>query len=178
MIRGCPSTLPRTAAIARDDDKHTPTGRTLHPMSQHQSFVTAIDHVGIAVPDFDAAVEFYRGTFGLELVHEEINEGQGVREGMLRAPGDPGTGAAVQLLAPLGPSSTIAKFLDRDGPGLQQLAYRVTDIETAMAALRTAGVRLLYDTPRHGTAGSRINFVHPKDAGGVLIELVEPAPEH
>jgi methylmalonyl-CoA/ethylmalonyl-CoA epimerase len=147
-------------------------------MSQHQSFVTAIDHVGIAVPDFDAAVEFYRGTFGLELVHEEINEEQGVREGMLRAPGDPGTGAAVQLLAPLGPSSTIAKFLDRDGPGLQQLAYRVTDIETAMAALRMAGVRLLYDTPRHGTAGSRINFIHPKDAGGVLIELVEPAPEH
>jgi methylmalonyl-CoA/ethylmalonyl-CoA epimerase len=147
-------------------------------MSRLQSFVTAIDHVGIAVPDFDAAVEFYRGTFGLELVHEEVNEEQGVREGMLRAPGDRGTGAAVQLLAPLGPTSTIAKFLDRSGPGLQQLAYRVTDIDSAMAALRTAGVRLLYDTPRRGTAGSRINFVHPKDAGGVLVELVEPATEH
>ncbi|MEO7195237.1 MAG: methylmalonyl-CoA epimerase [Pseudonocardiaceae bacterium] len=143
------------------------------------SLVTAIDHVGIAVPDFDAAVEFYRGTFGLELVHEEVNEEQGVREGMLRPPGADTTGAAVQLLAPLGPTSTIAKFLDRAGPGLQQLAYRVTDIESAMAALRAAGLRLLYDTPRRGTAGSRINFVHPKDAGGVLIELVEPAPtEH
>jgi methylmalonyl-CoA/ethylmalonyl-CoA epimerase len=97
---------------------------------------------------------------------------------MLRATGDPGTGAAVQLLAPLGPTSTIAKFLDRSGPGLQQLAYRVTDIDSAMAALRATGVRLLYDTARRGTAGSRINFVHPKDAGGVLIELVEPAPEH
>jgi methylmalonyl-CoA/ethylmalonyl-CoA epimerase len=97
---------------------------------------------------------------------------------MLRAPGDPGTGAAVQLLAALGPNSTIAKFLDRSGPGLQQLAYRVTDIESATATLRTAGVRLLYDTPRRGTAGSRINFIHPKDAGGVLVELVEPAPEH
>jgi methylmalonyl-CoA/ethylmalonyl-CoA epimerase len=141
--------------------------------------VTAIDHVGIAVPDFDAAVEFYRVTFGLELVHEEVNEEQEVREGMLRAPDDPGTGAAVQLLAPLGPTSTIAKFLDRRGPGLQQLAYRVTDIESAMAALRAAGLRLLYDTPRRGTAGSRVNFVHPKDAGGVLVELVEPAPaEH
>jgi methylmalonyl-CoA/ethylmalonyl-CoA epimerase len=140
------------------------------------SAVTAIDHVGIAVPDFDEAVEFHRSTFGLVLVHEEINEEQGVREGMLRAPGDPVTGAAVQLLAPLGPNSTIAKFLDRNGPGLQQLAYRVTDIESAMAALRTAGVRLLYDTPRRGTAGSRINFIHPKDAGGVLVELVEPAP--
>jgi len=140
-----------------------------------ERIVTSIDHVGIAVPDFEAAVEFYRGTFGLELVHEEVNEEQEVREGMLRAPGDPGTGAAVQLLAPLGPTSTIAKFLDRRGPGLQQLAYRVTDIESAMAALRAAGLRLLYDTPRRGTAGSRVNFVHPKDAGGVLVELVEPA---
>ncbi|MGH3900837.1 MAG: methylmalonyl-CoA epimerase [Pseudonocardiaceae bacterium] len=146
-------------------------------MQQLQPFVTAIDHVGIAVPDFAAAVEFHRVTFGLELVHEEINEEQGVHEGMLRAPGDPGTGAAVQLLAPLGSASTIAKFLDRNGPGLQQLAYRVTDIESAMAALRATGVRLLYDTPRRGTAGSRINFVHPKDAGGVLVELVEPAQD-
>ncbi len=144
-------------------------------MPELQSFVTAIDHVGIAVPDFDAAVEFYRATFGLELVHEEINEEQGVHEGMLRAPGDPGTGAAVQLLAPLNPTSTIAKFLDRNGPGMQQLAYRVTDIDSAMTALRAAGMRLLYDTPRRGTADSRINFVHPKDAGGVLVELVEPA---
>jgi methylmalonyl-CoA/ethylmalonyl-CoA epimerase len=143
------------------------------------SIVTAIDHVGIAVPDFAAAVEFYRVTFGLELVHEEINEEQGVHEGMLRAPGEGGTGAALQLLAPLSPTSTIAKFLDRNGPGLQQLAYRVTDIESAMATLRAAGLRLLYDTPRRGTAGSRINFVHPKDAGGVLVELVEPpAAEH
>ncbi|MGH3721629.1 MAG: methylmalonyl-CoA epimerase [Pseudonocardiaceae bacterium] len=137
--------------------------------------VTAIDHVGIAVPDFDSAVEFYHVTFGLELVHEEVNEEQGVREGMLRPPGEDGTGAAVQLLAPLSPTSTIAKFLDGRGPGLQQLAYRVTDIESAMAALRAAGLRLLYDTPRRGTAGSRVNFVHPKDTGGVLIELVEPA---
>jgi methylmalonyl-CoA/ethylmalonyl-CoA epimerase len=140
-----------------------------------KSIVTAIDHVGIAVPDFDAAVEFYRVTFGLELVHEEVNAEQGVHEGMLRAPGDSGAGAAVQLLAPLDAASTIAKFLDRSGPGLQQLAYRVTDIDAATAALRAAGLRLLYDTARRGTAGSRINFVHPKDAGGVLIELVEPA---
>lgn len=147
-------------------------------MQQIAPMVIAIDHVGIAVTDFDAAVEFHRRTFGLELAHEEINEEQGVREGMLRAPGDPGTGAAVQLLAPLGPESTIAKFLDRSGPGLQQLAYRVTDIEAAMSAVRAAGLRLIYDTPRRGTAGSQVNFVHPKDAGGVLVELVEPAPPH
>jgi methylmalonyl-CoA/ethylmalonyl-CoA epimerase len=144
-------------------------------MKQLQPFVTAIDHVGIAVPDFAAAVEFHKVTFGLELVHEEVNEEQGVHEGMLRVPGDPGTGAAVQLLAPLGPTSTIAKFLDRSGPGLQQLAYRVTDIEAATQALRANGIQLLYETARRGTADSKINFVHPKDAGGVLVELVEPA---
>lgn len=144
-------------------------------MRHVETFITAIDHVGIAVPDFDSAVEFHRSTFGLELVHEEINEEQGVREGMLRAPGDPGTGAAVQLLAPLHSESTIATFLGRRGPGLQQLAYRVTDIDAATAALRAAGMRLLYDTARRGTANSKINFIHPKDAGGVLVELVQPA---
>jgi methylmalonyl-CoA/ethylmalonyl-CoA epimerase len=138
-------------------------------------FVTAIDHVGVAVPDLDAAIDFYRGTFGLEVTHQEVNEEQGVREAMLRAPGDDGSGAAVQLLAPLRPDSTIGKFLDRTGPGLQQLAYRVTDVDAAADALRSAGLRLLYPQARHGTANSRVNFVHPKDAGGVLVELVEPA---
>jgi methylmalonyl-CoA/ethylmalonyl-CoA epimerase len=140
--------------------------------------VTAIDHVGIAVPDLDAAIEFYRDTFGLDVTHEEVNEEQGVREAMLRATGDTGTGAALQLLAPLRPDSTIAKFLDRSGPGLQQLAYRVTDVDAAATALRAKGMRLLYDQARHGTANSRVNFVHPKDAGGVLVELVEPAADH
>jgi methylmalonyl-CoA/ethylmalonyl-CoA epimerase len=137
--------------------------------------VTAIDHVGVAVPDLAAAITFYRETFGLELTHEEVNEDQGVHEAMLRAPGDTGSGAAVQLLAPSRPDSTIAKFLDRSGPGLQQVAYRVTDVAAAGDALRAKGLRLLYDEPRRGTADSRVNFVHPKDAGGVLVELVQPA---
>lgn len=141
------------------------------------SLVTAVDHVGIAVPDLDAAIDFYRTTFGMEVTHEEVNEEQGVREAMVRAPGDPGTGTAVQLLAPLRPDSTIAKFLDRSGPGLQQVAYRVTDVEAAADALRAKGLRLLYDKAKRGTADSRVNFVHPKDAGGVLVELVEPAAE-
>ena len=85
------------------------------------------------------------------------------------------SGACVQLLAPLDESSPIAKFLDRNGPGLQQVAYRVTDVEAVSAVLRDRGLRLVYDVARRGTAGSRVNFVHPKDAGGVLIELVEPA---
>jgi methylmalonyl-CoA/ethylmalonyl-CoA epimerase len=133
-----------------------------------------IDHVGIAVPDLDAALSFYRETFGAVSVHEEINEEQGVREAMVVV-GDGVT--QIQLLAPLTPDSAIGKFLDRSGPGLQQLAVTVTDIDAASAELTGKGLRLLYPQARRGTAGSRINFVHPKDAGGVLIELVEPASE-
>ena len=140
-----------------------------------RGLVTAIDHVGIAVPDLDAAIAFHRDNFGLEVVHTEVNEEQGVREAMLRAPGDNGAGAAVQLLAPLNESSTIAKFIGRSGPGLQQLAYRVSDVDAAAAALRAQGLRMLYEEARRGTSDSRVNFVHPKDAGGVLVELVEPA---
>ncbi|HEX3791249.1 MAG TPA: methylmalonyl-CoA epimerase [Pseudonocardiaceae bacterium] len=140
-------------------------------------FVTAIDHVGVAVPDLDKAIAFYRDTFGFECTHEETNEEQGVREAMLHAPGDAATSTAIQLLAPLRPDSTIGKFLDTRGAGLQQLACRVTDIEAVSAALRERGLRLLYPEPRHGTANSRVNFVHPKDAGGVLVELVEPAAD-
>jgi methylmalonyl-CoA/ethylmalonyl-CoA epimerase len=132
-----------------------------------------IDHVGVAVPDLDEALAFYARTFGMRCVHAETNQDQGVREAMLAVGDD--SGARVQLLAPLTPESPIAKFIGRSGPGLQQLAYTVTDVEATSAALRARGLRLLYDTPRRGTAGSRINFVHPKDAGGVLVELVEPA---
>ncbi|MEU4561260.1 methylmalonyl-CoA epimerase [Actinoplanes sp. NPDC023936] len=132
-----------------------------------------IDHVGIAVADLDAAIRFYAENLGLRCVHQETNEEQGVREAMLAVGDD--SGPRIQLLAPLRPDSAIAKFLDRSGPGLQQLAYTVADVEVAAAKLRARGLRLLYETPRRGTGGSRINFVHPKDAGGVLVELVEPA---
>ena len=136
------------------------------------SLFTRIDHVGIAVPDLDDAIRFYAETFGVRSVHEEVNEEQGVREAMLQV----GDGATrIQLLAPLTPDSTIARFLDRSGPGVQQVAYTVTDIDAVSTTLRERGIRLLYDEPRRGTAGSRVNFIHPKDARGVLVELVQPA---
>ena len=131
-----------------------------------------IDHVGIAVPDLDDAIAFYRDTFGMVSVHEEVNDEQGVREAMLAVGGGE---TRIQLLAPISDTSTIAKFLDRSGPGIQQLAYTVDDVEAVSADLRAKGLRLLYPESRPGTAGSRVNFVHPKDAGGVLVELVEPA---
>ena len=135
---------------------------------------TAIDHVGVAVRDLDEAIAFYRDTYGMTLAHEEVNEEQGVREAMMAVGG---SGSHIQLLAPLSPDSTIAKFLDRSGPGVQQVAYRVEDVEAVSEVLRERGLRLLYDAPRRGTSNSRVNFIHPKDAGGILVELVQPAHE-
>ena len=129
-----------------------------------------IDHVGLAVRDLDEAIERWSRTFGLEVSHREINESQGIEEAML----DLADGTRLQLLAALDSDSTIAKFLERSGEGMQQLAFRVTDIEAAMANVLKAGMRLIYPDFRIGTAGSLINFVHPKDVGGVLVELVQP----
>ena len=136
------------------------------------SLITRIDHVGIAVADLDAAADFYARAFGLSIVHEEVNEEQGVREAML-AVGD--SGSCIQLLAPLSPESTIAKFIERSGVGIQQVAYGVVDVAAVCEHLRAQGIRVLWESPKRGTAGSLVNFVHPKDAGGVLIELVQAA---
>ena len=141
------------------------------------ALVTAVDHVGIAVPDLAAAIKWYHDHLGMIVLHEEVNEDQGVREAMLAVRGAPVGSAQIQLMAPLDETSTIAKFLDKRGPGIQQLAYRTSDIDALSERLRADGVRLIYDAPRRGTANSRINFIHPKDAGGVLIELVEPAED-
>lgn len=151
-------------------ESHVPTSDPTSAIAA--PLFTDIDHVGIAVTDLDEAIAFYRNTLGMQLVHREVNEDQGVDEAMMAV----GTsGACIQLLAPLTATSPIAIFLDRRGPGVQQVAYRVADVDAASATLRANGLRLLYDEPRRGTAGSRVNFVHPRDAGGVLVELVEPA---
>jgi methylmalonyl-CoA/ethylmalonyl-CoA epimerase len=142
------------------------------PTASISDLFTMIDHVGIAVADLDAAIAFYRDTYGMTCLHEEVNEEQGVREAMM-AVGS--SGSCIQLLAPLRPDTTIGKFLAKSGPGIQQMAYRVADIDAVCATLRERGVRLLYEVPKRGTSNSRVNFIHPKDAGGVLVELVEPA---
>jgi len=141
--------------------------------------LVAIDHVGMAVWDLEAAIAFQTEILGLVLVHREDNLEQGVAEAMLAVAGPDGEampGTQVQLLAPLSEASPLTRFLERSGPGLQQLAYRVTDVAAASDVLRLRGLRLLYDAARVGTRGSLINFLHPKDAGGVLIELVESPP--
>ena len=138
-----------------------------------------IDHVGVAVRDLDEAIALYSSAYGMTVAHREVNEEQKVEEAMMQinAEGGDSVTQRIQLLAPLNDESTIAKFIDRNGPGLQQLAFRVTDVEAVSQTLRDRGLRLLYDAPKRGTANSRINFVHPKDAGGVLVELVEPAAD-
>ena len=142
------------------------------PTASMSDLFTMIDHVGIAVADLDAAIAFYRDTYGMTCLHEEVNEEQGVREAMM-AVGS--SGSCIQLLAPLHADTTIGRFLAKSGPGIQQMAYRVVDIDAVCATLRERGVRLLYDLPKRGTSNSRVNFIHPKDAGGVLVEIVEPA---
>ncbi|MCV7424287.1 methylmalonyl-CoA epimerase [Mycobacterium yunnanensis] len=141
------------------------------------ALVTAVDHVGIAVPDLDVAIKWYHDHLGMIVLHEEVNDDQGIREAMLAVRGAPSGSTQVQLMSPLDENSTIAKFIDKRGPGLQQFAYRVSDLDALSERLRADGVRLIYDAPRRGTSNSRINFIHPKDSGGVLVELVEPAAD-
>jgi methylmalonyl-CoA/ethylmalonyl-CoA epimerase len=138
--------------------------------------ITRIDHVGIACRDLGASIEFYRATFGLEVLHSEVNEEQGVREAMLRISGtDDGAASYLQLLEPVRPDSAIAKYLEKHGEGIHHIAFGTPDVLGATEAATSTGVRALYGTPRCGTSNSSINFLHPKDCHGVLTELVQAA---
>ena len=133
----------------------------------------AIDHVGIAVEDIDAALSIYRDSFGLQLVHRETVAEQGVDAALL----DVGDGH-VELLEPLSPETSVGKFLARRGPGLHHVAYRVGDIEGTISELMKAGVHMIDERARTGIRGSRVAFLHPGSTGGVLTELVQPAENH
>jgi methylmalonyl-CoA/ethylmalonyl-CoA epimerase len=130
--------------------------------------LTELDHVGIAVADLGEAVAHYRRTLGLEPVHRERVEDQGVEEVLFRV------GASyVQLLGALGPETPVGRFLASRGPGVHHVAYRVDDVAAALERLRAEGVPLVDETPRPGSRGTRIAFVHPRGMGGVLVELVQ-----
>ena len=134
-----------------------------------------LDHVGIAVADVESAIPFYRDVLGLQVVHREDNADQQVAEVMLANRDAGPAGNQLQLLMPLTEDSVLNRFLMRRGPGIHHVAYAVSDVRSASSILRRRGVRVLYDAPRAGTRGSQINFVHPEDTGGVLLELVEHA---
>jgi methylmalonyl-CoA/ethylmalonyl-CoA epimerase len=136
--------------------------------------LTRIDHVGIACYDLDAAIDFYRRTYGLTVTHEEVNEEQGVREAMLRINGtDDGQASYLQLLQPLSEDSPVGRFLARHGEGVHHVAFGTDDVSAERERVAQAGVRPLSESPRPGSMGSRIAFLHPKDCGGVLTELVQ-----
>jgi methylmalonyl-CoA/ethylmalonyl-CoA epimerase len=135
-----------------------------------------LDHVGVAVSDLDAAITFYRDLLGFQVVHREDNLDQQVSEVMLSSGDGASGGNQLQLLLPFAENSVLQRFLvRRGGGGLHHVAYAVSDVRSASKILRQCGVRVLYDAPRAGTRGSQINFVHPRDTGGVLLELVEHA---
>lgn len=137
--------------------------------------LTRIDHVGIACRELDQAIAFYESTFGLEVVSRERSEDQGVNEAMLRVADAPAGTSYIQLLQPLGPDTPVGRFLARRGEGVHHIGYGVTDIAAALASIGATGVHLIDSRPRHGSMGASIAFLHPKDVGGVLTELVQAA---
>ena len=129
-----------------------------------------IDHVGIAVAELEPAVAAYGERFGMGLVHREVLGEHGVEAALMSA-GE----SRIELLAPYGEHSAIGRFLAERGPGMHHVAYAVDDIDAALEELRSRDVGLIDTTPRTGLLSSRIAFVRPEDAAGVLTELVEAA---
>lgn len=152
------------------------------PLDIPAHLFTAIDHVGVAVPDLDEAKRLYTETFGMTVAHEETNEEQGVREAMLKINDTSDGGASyLQLLEPTREDSAVGKWLAKNGEGVHHIAFGTADVDGDAEAIRGKGVRVLYDQPRIGSMGSRITFLHPKDCHGVLTELVtsaEPSADH
>ena len=134
-----------------------------------------IDHIGIACHDLEEKIELFSRLFDLEVVAREVNEEQGVKEAMLHIADGEGGGSYIQLLEPLSADSPVGKFLAKRGEGVHHVAFGVPDVAAAMDTIGGRGVRLLDERPRHGSMGSQIAFLHPKDVGGMLTELVQAA---
>jgi methylmalonyl-CoA epimerase len=132
-----------------------------------------IDHIGVAVEDLDAAIALYERDYGMEVVHREVIESQGVEAVLL----DVGENH-VELLRPLGADTPVGRFLAKKGPGLHHVAYQVADIEATLGSLRDSGLRLIDESPRLGIRSSHVAFLHPASTGGVLTEIVQPAEVH
>jgi methylmalonyl-CoA/ethylmalonyl-CoA epimerase len=132
-----------------------------------------VDHIGVAVEDLDASLELYERDYGMTLVHRETIAEQGVEAALL----DVGENH-IELLAATGPDTPVGKFIAKKGPGMHHVAYQVDDIEATLAALKASGLRLIDETPRIGIRNSRVAFLHPKTAGGLLTEIVQPADVH
>lgn len=133
-----------------------------------QSVLTEIDHVAIAVRDLEAAIAYYRETYGVDVDHREVVESDGVEEALLKV-----ADSYVQLLTPVDADSPVAKYLEKRGEGLHHVAYRVDSCADALARVKAEGHRVIDEAPRPGSRGTTVAFIHPKTAFGTLIELVE-----
>jgi len=132
------------------------------------SELTEIDHVAIAVHDLEAAIAYYRDTFGAEVTHREVVERDGVEEALLRV-----ADSYIQLLTPVRDDSPVAKSLASRGEGLHHVGYRVADCAAALARVKAEGHRVIDEEPRPGSRGTTVAFLHPTSAFGTLIELVQ-----
>jgi methylmalonyl-CoA epimerase len=130
--------------------------------------LTEIDHVAIAVDDLEGAIAYYRDTFGATVDHREVVESDGVEEALLKV-----ADSYIQLLTPVSPDSPVATYLERKGPGLHHVGYRVADCAAALQSVKDHGGRVIDEAPRPGSRGTTVAFVHPKGAFGTLIELVQ-----
>ena len=130
--------------------------------------LTEIDHVAIAVPDLEAAIAYYRDTFGATVDHRELVASDGVEEALLKV-----ADSYIQLLMPTVDTSPVAKFLEKKGPGLHHVGYRVADCAAALQSVKDHGGQVIDQAPRPGSRGTTVAFVHPKGAFGTLIELVQ-----
>ena len=130
--------------------------------------LTEIDHIAIAVNDLEAAIAYYRDTFGCDVDHREVVESDGVEEALLKV-----ADSYVQLLTPVREDSPVAKYLEKKGEGLHHVGYRVDDCAAALERVKAEGHRVIDEAPRPGSRGTTVAFVHPKTAFGTLIELVQ-----
>lgn len=130
--------------------------------------LTEIDHIAIAVKDLEAAIDYYRAAYGVEVEHREVVERDGVEEALLRV-----ADSYVQLMTPIRDDSPVAKYLEKRGEGLHHVGYRVVNCAEALEQVRAEGGKLIDEAPRPGSRGTTVAFVHPKGAFGTLIELVE-----
>lgn len=130
--------------------------------------VKKVDHIGIAVKNLDESLKFYENVLGLKAAGTEVVEEQKVKVAFL-----PTGDSEVELLEATSEDSPIAKFIEKNGEGIQHIAYRVDDVEAAIAKMKELGMRMIDEKPRYGAGGAKIAFCHPKSTGGVLVELCQ-----
>ncbi len=129
---------------------------------------TEIDHIAIAVNDLEAAIAYYRDVYGAVVDHRELVESDGVEEALLKV-----ADSYIQLLTPTRTDSPVAKYLEKKGEGLHHIGYRVADCGVALEAVKAAGGKVIDQSPRPGSRGTTVAFIHPKTTFGTLVELVQ-----